>query len=86
MAETDAARAAGPVGDEDRGGRYSINAVANALALMAALAEHESLSLADAALVTGVSRSTAYRLLVTLEEARLAERMASGGYRAGSGD
>ena len=41
------------------------------------------MGLREAAEVAGVSRSTAYRLLTTLEGARLVERLPEGGYRAG---
>ncbi len=63
--------------------RYSIGAVENALALLGAIAERDVLGLGEAAEIAGVSKSTAYRLLATLEVAGLAERLPESGYRAG---
>ena len=63
--------------------RYSIGAVENALTLLGAIAERDVLGLGDAAEIAGVSKSTAYRLLATLEVAGLAERLPESGYRAG---
>lgn len=63
--------------------RYSIGAVANALTLLGAIAERDVLGLAEAAQIAGVSKSTAYRLLATLEVAGLVERLPESGYRAG---
>src|SRR6476646_10755699 len=63
--------------------RYSIGAVENALSLLGAIAEREVLGLAEAADIAGVSKSTAYRLLATLEVAGLVERLPESGYRAG---
>ena len=63
--------------------RYSIGAVENALSLLGAIAEREVLGLAEAAEIAGVSKSTAYRLLATLEVAGLVERLPESGYRAG---
>jgi DNA-binding IclR family transcriptional regulator len=63
--------------------RYSIGAVANALSLLEAIAEREVLGLGEAAEIAGVSKSTAYRLLATLEVAGLVERLPESGYRAG---
>jgi IclR family acetate operon transcriptional repressor len=63
--------------------RYSIGAVDNALALLGALADRDVLGLSEAAEIAGVSKSTAYRLLATLEVAGLAERLPESGYRAG---
>jgi DNA-binding IclR family transcriptional regulator len=63
--------------------RYSIGAVANALGLLGAIADREVLGLGDAAAIAGVSKSTAYRLLATLEVAGLVERVPESGYRAG---
>ena len=67
----------------DHAERYSIGAVANALSLLGAIAEREVLSLGEAAEIAGVSKSTAYRLLATLEVAGLVERLPESGYRAG---
>jgi DNA-binding IclR family transcriptional regulator len=63
--------------------RYSIGAVENALTLLRAIAERDVLGLGEAAEIAGVSKSTAYRLLATLEVAGLAERLPESGYRAG---
>ena len=63
--------------------RYSIGAVENALALLVAIAERDVLGLGEAAEIAGVSKSTAYRVLATLEVAGLAERLPESGYRAG---
>ena len=63
--------------------RYSIGAVENALTLLGAIADRDVLGLGDAAEIAGVSKSTAYRLLATLEVAGLAERLPESGYRAG---
>ncbi len=69
----------------DRAERYTIGAVSNALAILGAIAEREAVGLGDAAEIAGVSKSTAYRLLATLETTGLAERLPEGGYRAGAG-
>jgi len=63
--------------------RYTIDAVANALAILGAIVGRDALGLGEAAEVAGVSKSTAYRLLATLEGAGLVERLAEGGYRPG---
>ena len=63
--------------------RYSIGSVENALTLLGAIAGGEVLGLGEAAEIAGVSKSTAYRLLATLEVAGLAERLPESGYRAG---
>lgn len=68
---------------QERAERYTIEAVANALAILGALASHDPLGLGEAAEVAGVSKSTAYRLLATLESAALVERLPEGGYRPG---
>jgi DNA-binding IclR family transcriptional regulator len=70
---------------QQRPGRYTIEAVANALSILDAIAGREVLGLGEAAEVAGVSKSTAYRLLATLEGADLVERLPEGGYRAGVG-
>jgi DNA-binding IclR family transcriptional regulator len=54
--------------------RYSIAVVGQALDLLAELARRGDVSTADAVDLLGVSRSTAYRLLVTLEGRRFVER------------
>jgi len=63
--------------------RYEIAAVSNALAIIAAMAEKQSISLADAGEAAGVPKSTAYRLLATLQSAQVAEQLPEGGYRPG---
>lgn len=56
------------VNSKDRNGeRYEIAVVANALDLMTRLAEIDEISAAEAAQLLGLSRSAAYRLLVTLQ-------------------
>jgi len=70
---------------QERAERYTIDAVANALSILGAIASRPVLGLSEAAEVGGVSRSTAYRLLATLEWAGLVERLPEGGYRAGVG-
>lgn len=70
---------------QQRAGRYTIDAVANALSILDAIAGRDVLGLGDAAEIAGVSKSTAYRLLTTLEGASLVERLPTGGYRAGVG-
>lgn len=77
-----------PVPDRPRQGRakrYEIDSVANAIDLLDRIANKGFVSLADAADVTGVSKSSAYRLLATLEVAGLVERIPGSGYRAGAG-
>jgi IclR family acetate operon transcriptional repressor len=53
--------------NDRQGERYEIAVVANALDLMTRLAEVDEISAAEAAQLLGLSRSTAYRLLVTLQ-------------------
>lgn len=76
-----------PKGDgtmrRQQAGRYTIDAVANALSILDAIAGRDVLSLSEAAEVAGVSKSTAYRLLATLESSGLVERLPGSGYRAG---
>jgi IclR family acetate operon transcriptional repressor len=64
-------------------GRYSINAVTSAIAILDAVVEHGSTTLEGAAAAAGVSRSTAYRLLVTLQDLGLLQRAPGGGYGPG---
>ncbi|MGI8415992.1 MAG: IclR family transcriptional regulator [Nakamurella sp.] len=54
-----------------------------AVAVLQELLERRSLSLEDAAALTSVSKSTAFRLLTTLQNAGLVERLPGGGYRTG---
>ena len=63
--------------------RYSINAVATAMTVFDRVVEDGVVSLDTAAEVAGVSRSTAYRLVMTLVEIGLMERAEGGGYEAG---
>ncbi len=63
--------------------RYGVDSVRRALDILRAVAERGSLSLEDAVGVTGSAKSTAFRLLDTLQEAGLVERMPAGGYRPG---
>ena len=64
-------------------GRYTVNAVASALVIFAKVVEDGSTSLDGAAQAAGVSRSTAYRLLATLTDLGLLERIPGGGYMPG---
>ncbi len=64
-------------------GRYTVNAVASALVIFAKVVEDGSTSLDGAAAAAGVSRSTAYRLLATLTDLGLLERIPGGGYMPG---
>lgn len=63
--------------------RYAIDSVTRAITLLKAVAERPALSLEEACALTGVSKSTAFRLLETLQDGGLVERSATGGYRAG---
>ncbi len=72
-----------PLSRQQRAERYTIEAVSNALSILGAIAGRDVLALSEAAEVAGVSKSTAYRLLATLEGASLVERLPEGGYRAG---
>lgn len=63
--------------------RYGIGSVDRSSAVLRALAERDVLSLEQAVAVTGVAKSTAFRLLETLLADGLVERSPSGGYRAG---
>jgi DNA-binding IclR family transcriptional regulator len=64
-------------------GRYTVNAVASALGIFAKVVDDGSTSLHAAADAVGVSRSTAYRLLTTLTDLGLLERIPGGGYMPG---
>ena len=64
--------------------RNSIAAASNVLAILQALANEQHVTLERAAAEAGVSVSSAYRLLSTLEAAGLAERVRGGGYRPGA--
>jgi DNA-binding IclR family transcriptional regulator len=63
--------------------RYGIGSVDRCLVVLRAIAEQGALSLDQAVKLTGVAKSTAFRLLDTLLADGLVERNASGGYRAG---
>lgn len=63
--------------------RYSVNAVTSALAVFGAVVDHGAVSLEAAAAVAGVSRSTAYRLVMTLSDVGLVDRAPGGGYQPG---
>jgi IclR family acetate operon transcriptional repressor len=60
-----------------------VNAVASALTVFDAIVENGTISLDRAASLSSVSRSTAYRLVMTLTEAGLVDRAPEGGYRPG---
>lgn len=79
----DVAESPSPSRRREQAQRYEITAVANALAILGAAAEQDVLSLTDVAKVASVSKSTAYRLLATLEVAGLVEPHPDSGYRAG---
>ena len=64
--------------------RYTVNAVTSALVIFAKVVEDGSTSLDGAADVAGVSRSTAYRLLATLTDLGLLDRIRGGGYMPGA--
>lgn len=59
----------------DGNSRYEISVVANALDLLLALADRGALSMSEVMEVLQVSRSAAYRLLVTLEQRRFVARV-----------
>lgn len=73
-------------GAKERGAesRYGVDSVRRALGILRAVAERGSLSLDEAVAITGSAKSTAFRLLDTLQEAGLVERMPAGGYRPGA--
>ncbi len=77
MAPTTASPSSPPVS------RYEVAAVANALAIIAQLAEHQPLSLSEATEAAGVSKSTAFRLLATMQAAGVVEQLPQGGYQPG---
>lgn len=62
---------------------YTVEAVSRAVTLMRAVAESGTLTLNDAAALVDVSKSTAFRLLETLQQEGLIERLPGGGYRPG---
>lgn len=64
--------------------RYGIDSVRRGLDLLQAVAERGTLSLDEAVVITGSAKSTAFRLLETLQAAGLVERGPTGGYRPGS--
>jgi IclR family acetate operon transcriptional repressor len=64
--------------------RYGVESVRRALDILRAVAERGSLSLDEAIDITGAAKSTAFRLLDTLQEAGLVERVPTGGYRPGA--
>ncbi|MHB1613564.1 MAG: IclR family transcriptional regulator [Actinomycetes bacterium] len=63
--------------------RYGIDSVRRGLDLLQAVAERGTLSLDEAVAITGSAKSTAFRLLETLQAAGLVERGPAGGYRPG---
>ena len=72
------------VGERPMSERYTITAAANVLAILRVLASEQHVSLERAATEAGVSVSSAYRLLSTLESTGCAERGRGGGYRPGA--
>jgi IclR family acetate operon transcriptional repressor len=76
-----------PADDEGRtaGSRYNISAASHLIRILLALGEFDALTLQQAAETANVSKSTAYRLLRTLETFELVDRSAGGsGYRVGT--
>jgi len=65
------------------GTRYSVNAVTSAMAVFGAVVAEGNIGLDTAASIAKVSRSTAYRLVVTLAELGLVEKSPNGGYQPG---
>jgi IclR family transcriptional regulator, acetate operon repressor len=66
------------------GSRYEIAVVADALRLISEIAHHGDTTTSAAATLLGLSRSTAYRILVTLENQGFVDRASSsGGWVAG---
>lgn len=63
--------------------KYSVDAVTRAVTVLQGVLERRSLFLDEAAALTGVSKSTAFRLLATLQNDGLVERAPGGGYCAG---
>ncbi len=64
--------------------RYGIDSIRRAVELLRELVERGHLSLDEAAGLTGVSKSTAFRMLSTLQDLELAEKAPAGGYQPGS--
>ncbi len=64
--------------------RYGIDSIRRAVEILRELVERGRLSLDESAALAGVSKSTAFRMLSTLQELELAERAPTGGYRPGS--
>ncbi|MFJ9174818.1 IclR family transcriptional regulator [Streptomyces sp. NPDC102360] len=70
--------------DTERSQRYVIESLDTGLRLLRLFLEHDSLSVTDAARALGVARSTAHRVLSTLEGRGFVTRESSGrGYCAG---
>lgn len=64
--------------------RYNVSAVVHALEILGLISTHGVILLDEAAEATGVSKSTAYRLLTTLELSGLVERTPPRGFRPGA--
>lgn len=65
------------------GDKYILQSVANALSILDLLTDHEELNVQDIAQMTGLSRSSAFRLLCTLESKRFVHKTANLKYRLG---
>ena len=63
--------------------RYIIGTVDSALSILNLFFEYEELSAAEVGKLLGVSRSTAFRFMVTLENRGFVTKTASGKYRLG---
>ncbi len=63
--------------------RYILSSVDSALTIMNLFFDHEELSAAEVGKLTGMSRSTAFRFMVTLESRGFVTKTAYGKYRLG---
>lgn len=74
-----------PDAEQDGAGndRYILSSVDGALSILGLFFDAEELSVSDVAKETGVSRSTAFRFMITLENRGFVSRTSSGKYRLG---
>lgn len=70
-------------GENEKSDKYVLSSVDHALDILDLFFENEALTAADAARLLGLSRSTAFRFLVTLEKRGFLTRAESGKYRLG---
>lgn len=68
---------------EENESRYILSSVDSALSILNLFFEHEELSASDVAKLIGVSRSTAFRFMVTLENRGYVTKTSYGKYRLG---